>query len=105
MACNECPAFLATQKNDDDERKKVAKIWSKQYNADIKAEDVNCDGCLSEGKRLFFHCNDCEVRKCGKEIKFKNYASCDEYVCEKLRPIFEIEPDNKNTTNTMRNKL
>ena len=47
MACNECPAFSATQKNDDDERKKVAEIWSKKYNADIKAEDVNCDGCLS----------------------------------------------------------
>ena len=53
MACNECPAFLATQKNDDDERKKVAEIWSKKYNADIKAENVNCDECLSEGKRLF----------------------------------------------------
>jgi hypothetical protein len=26
MACNECPAFSATQKNDDDERKKVAEI-------------------------------------------------------------------------------
>ena len=59
MVFNECSAFLATQKNDEDEIKKVAEIkkfaemWSKQYNADIKAEDVNCDGCLSEGKRLF----------------------------------------------------
>jgi len=59
MVCDEFPAFLANQKNDNGERKKVAGIWSKQCNKDIKAEDVNCDGCLSECKRLFFHCNVC----------------------------------------------
>jgi len=102
MACNECPAFLATQKNDDDERKKVAEIWSKQYNADIKVEDVNCDRCLSEGKRLFFHCNVCELRKCGRERNLKNCAYCNEYACEKLSPIFEVAPNNKNTLDQIR---
>ena len=50
MVCDECQAFLATQKNDDGERKKVAGIWFKQYTIDIKADDVNCDGCFSERK-------------------------------------------------------
>jgi hypothetical protein len=102
MICNECTAFLATQKNDDDERKKVAEIWSKQYNADIKAENINCDGCLSEGKRFFSHCNVCEVRKCGRERNLKNCAYCNEYACEKLSPIFEVAPNNKNTLDQIR---
>ncbi|ENO11929.1 Protein of unknown function (DUF3795) [Thermoplasmatales archaeon SCGC AB-539-C06] len=102
MICNECTAFLATQKNDDDERKKVAEIWSKQYNADIKAENINCDGCLSEGKRFFFHCNVCEVRKCGRERNLKNCAYCNEYACEKLSPIFEVASNNKNTLDQIR---
>ena len=105
MACNECPAFLATKKDDDGERKKVAETWSKQYNADIKAEDVNCDGCLSEGKRLFFHCNVCEVRTCVQERNLKNCAYCDEYACEKLSPIFEVAPNTKNTLDQIRRSL
>ena len=55
--CSECPALLATQKDDDAERKRIAEAWSKQYNADIKPEDINCDGCMSGGKRLFFYGN------------------------------------------------
>lgn len=31
LTCTECPAFIATQKDDDKERKKVAKVWSKDF--------------------------------------------------------------------------
>jgi hypothetical protein len=44
LTCTECPAFLATQKDDDQERDKVAKLWSKEYHSDIKPEDINCAG-------------------------------------------------------------
>ena len=50
--CTECPAFLATKQDDDNERGKIAESWSKQYNADIKPEDINCEGCLSEGRKF-----------------------------------------------------
>ena len=30
LVCNECPAYEATQKNDNDARAKVAEEWSKQ---------------------------------------------------------------------------
>ena len=29
LICSECPAYIATQKDSDEERKKVAEKWSK----------------------------------------------------------------------------
>jgi uncharacterized CHY-type Zn-finger protein len=54
LDCNQCGAYIATVNNDNELRKKTAEEWSKQYNADIKAEDINCLGCKSEV--LFGHC-------------------------------------------------
>ncbi|MFH1961488.1 MAG: DUF3795 domain-containing protein [bacterium] len=102
IVCTECPTFLATQKDDDDERRKVAEMWSKQYNMDIPPEHINCDGCLSESERLFGHCKVCEVRKCGQEKSLKNCAYCDEYACEKLNKFFEMAPNAKTTLEEIR---
>ena len=88
IVCSECPALLATQEDDDSKRKKVAETWSKQYKVDIKPEQINCDGCRSEGKRIFFYCSMCEIRKCGQEKRVENCAYCDEYACEKLTKFF-----------------
>jgi len=101
--CNECPAFLATKKDDDKERKEIAELWSEKYNADIQPEDINCFGCLSEGGNIFNNCNVCEVRKCGQEKGVKNCAFCDDYACEKLNPIFGFVPDNKTTLDEIKN--
>ena len=95
--CTECPALLATKMDDDNERKKIAELWSKRYNADIKLEDINCEGCLSECGKNFSHCNVCEIRKCGQERGLKNCAYCVDYVCEKLDKFFEIAPEGKIT--------
>jgi len=84
LACHECGAFLATRNNDNDKRAEVAKLWSKMFNADIKPGDINCDGCLSKGGRLFTHCKVCEIRKCGGEKGVTNCAYCDDYACDKL---------------------
>ena len=101
--CSECHAFLATQKDDDAER--IAELWSKQYNADIKPEDINCDGCISEGKRLFLYCNICEIRKCGREKNIENCAFCNEYACDKLTQFFPMAPEAKTTLDEIRKSL
>jgi hypothetical protein len=95
LLCSECGAFVATKDDDDSKRAEVAQLWSKQYNADIKPKDVNCDGCISDSERLFSHCNVCEIRKCGKEKDIANCAYCDEYACEKLEKFFQMVPDAK----------
>lgn len=68
LVCTECPAYRATQKDDNEEREKIAERWSsKEF--PLKPEDINCDGCLAFGKRLMKYCNRCEVRACGFEKK------------------------------------
>ena len=105
IVCTDCPGYIATQKDDDNERKKVAELWSKLYNTDIKPEDVNCDGCLSEDGRLIGHCSVCEIRKCGQKKNILNCAYCDKYSCEKLNQFFKMAPEAKTTLDEIRNIL
>lgn len=38
ITCTECPTFLAMKEDDDNERAKVAELWSKKFNVEIKSE-------------------------------------------------------------------
>lgn len=95
LKCNECGAFKATKADDDNMRRQVAANWSMMYKADIKPEDINCEGCLSTGKKVFSHCNVCEVRKCAVEKDVPNCAHCSRYICEKLDNFLEKAPENR----------
>jgi len=101
LICSECPAYIATQKDDNAERRKVAEMWSKEFNAEMSPEDINCDGCISD-ERVFHHCNVCEIRLCGKEKGIANCAFCDAYACEKLTGFFEVVPDAKKVLDGIR---
>ncbi len=105
IICTECPAFLATQKDDDDIREKTADMWSKQYSAEIKPEDINCDGCLSESGEIFSYCRVCEIRKCGMEKGIENCAYCDDYACENLEKFIDNVPEAKALLEEIRKNL
>jgi hypothetical protein len=105
ITCHECGAFLATRDNDDKKRAEVAQLWSKEYKADIKPEDINCEGCLSDTENLFSHPKVCEIRKCGQEQGVVNCAHCRDYVCEKLEKFFEMAPDAKKRLDEIKAKL
>ena len=102
LVCSECPTFLATQANDDAKRKEVAELWSRLYGVPRKPQDMNCDGCLAEGGRLFGHCRTCEIRKCAREKKLANCAYCADYACKKLDPVFKSIPTAKKTLDEIR---
>ena len=105
IICTECPGFIATQKDDNDERKKVAEQWSKEFNRDIKFEDINCDGCLTISGRILNYCAICEIRKCGIEKKIENCAYCKDYGCDKLNQFHENNQKLKKTLDDIRETI
>jgi len=102
LVCSECQAYIATQKDDDAERAKVAETWSKEYGSDIKPENINCDGCRSEGNRHLAYCNICEIRLCGVDREVINCAYCMDYPCEKLENFFKMAPQAKTTLESIK---
>jgi len=95
MNCHECGAFLTTKENDDQKRTRVAQDWSTRFKVEVNPKDINCDGCQSDGGRIFNYCNVCEVKKCGKEKGLENCGYCGEYPCRKLDFILTNAPDAK----------
>jgi hypothetical protein len=95
LDCSQCPAFIATQADNDRKRAETAQVWSKQYDAEIKPEDINCDGCCSRNGRLFTYPQVCEIRKCGIGKQVPNCAHCPQYACEKLTALFGAAPQAK----------
>jgi len=92
LTCTGCPAYVAARTDDDDLRKKTAEEWSKQFKAEIKPEDINCDGCIVTDGRHIGYCAMCEIRKCGLEREVENCAHCADYACEKLTAFLEQVP-------------
>ena len=78
--------------SDDKKRVKVAKLWSRRYNASFERQDINCDGCKSQTGWLFKYCRTCEIRQCAMGKDIENCGYCPEYPCEKLNPIFRVAP-------------
>jgi len=95
LVCTECPAYLATQKDDTDALQKVAKQWSKQFDVSLRAEDCYCDGCQATTDRLFGYCRECKIRACGINKGVRNCAHCSDYACQELETFFGLAPEAK----------
>ncbi len=102
LNCSKCEAYMVTQKDDDEERKILAEKWSKQFNTDIKPEDINCDGCQTDTGRHISYCAMCEIRKCAKGRDVINCAYCEDYGCETLTKFLKKAPEAKKNLEKIR---
>ena len=105
IVCFDCPVFKATGNNDDEERKRVAELFTKQYGRECKPEDINCNGCVSDSERIFSFCRVCKIRECGRGKRVKNCAYCSEYPCERLSQLFSEYSKAKETLDMEQAKI
>jgi hypothetical protein len=103
--CSACPAYVATQNDDDALRAKTARMWSELYKAERKVEDISCDGCPRDSGRLFAYCGACEVRKCAREKKVATCAVCLEYSCARLDAFCALMPKARALLENLRKEI
>jgi hypothetical protein len=95
LVCSECPAFVATKANDAARIDEIAKQWSQQFNANVTAASVWCDGCTAEGRKCG-HCAECDVRACVLEKKLDNCGKCAEFTgCDTIGNFLKMAPHAK----------
>jgi len=110
LICETCSIYLATREQDEEKRYKmrvdIARQIKEHYGQECKPEDVNdCDGCKTEGGRLFSGCKNCHMRNCARQKGLENCAYCDEYACEKIEKFFATDPDARTRLDAIRGTL
>jgi len=91
LNCTECDAFIATQTNDYERKKKIAERWTEGLNVEFKPEDIECRGCMS-GKISGWCTRICKIRPCAEARKVRTCAHCSDYPCDKLKEFLSNEP-------------
>ena len=115
LICRTCQIYLATREPDKEKKYKmradIAREITKHYGGETKSEDVgDCDGCKTEGGRLFG--TDCPMRICAVEKDIESCAYCDDYpprdavrCCEALEKLFSTDPGARERLDKIRSKL
>jgi hypothetical protein len=109
LICQTCQIYLATREPDEEKQYKmradIAKEIAKHYGNECKPEDVgDCDGCKTEGGRLFCN-NDCRIRICAVEKGIANCACCQDCPCEALEKLFTTDPGARERVDKIKSKL
>lgn len=110
LICQTCPIYLATRELDEEKRYKmrvdIARQIKELYGQEFKPENVtDCDGCKTQGGRLFSGSKNCYMRKCSRRKRIENCAHCNEYPCEELEKLFTTDPDAKKRLDEVRSGL
>jgi hypothetical protein len=104
LDCAKCDAFTATQANDLERKKEMAKRWTEGLNVGFKPEDIDCTGCMSD--KISGWCTKvCKIRPCAEARKVKTCAHCEDYPCTRLEQFLSDEPKAARTLEEIRKTL
>jgi hypothetical protein len=107
LACQTCPIYLATcQENKEEQlrmRTEIVRLCKECYGMPYELQDItDCDGCRTEGGRLFSGCRTCVMRSCARKKGLENCAYCPDYACKELRAFFKKDPAAKSRLDEIR---
>ena len=102
LECSICDAYVATQANDQAALEQIAAKWRVKFNAPtISAENILCDGCMANGRKIG-HCAECGIRLCAIERGLENCAACPDYGCETLSAFLQNVPQARTNLEVLR---
>ena len=78
LDCETCEARLATVRDDEGLRRKVAREWSEMNGVEITPAMINCDGCRVEGRKTPYCESLCPIRQCALQKKVETCGECAE---------------------------
>jgi predicted RNA-binding Zn-ribbon protein involved in translation (DUF1610 family) len=87
LYCGVCAIYIAHRDNNLKFKKRLVELYKGGVpgkgtlpgSESITAEDIRCNGCLSDN--LFIHCKRCEIRACSKKKGYTGCYQCDEFPC------------------------
>lgn len=101
LNCPGCECYEAHQANDLARKEDIAVRWSKNYDAELKAADIACEGCMSEGVH-FSWCDKCPIRACVVSKSFQSCAECADFPCATNEFLYNAVPEAKKTIESQR---
>jgi hypothetical protein len=109
LICKTCPIYLATRQANTEEqtrmRIEIFRRCREHYGMNIELADVtDCDGCRTEGGRLFSGCKKCHIRNCVRARGLENCAYCADYACEQLEAHFKKDPTSRPRLDQIRSR-
>ncbi|HPE69212.1 MAG TPA: DUF3795 domain-containing protein [Thermotogota bacterium] len=90
LDCLSCAIFQATQNNDVEAKKHLAKEWSEKLGRSVGEGEIHCRGCQSD--ELFFACHECPIRECARYKSIESCAYCFEFPCDMGKEIWKTMP-------------
>jgi hypothetical protein len=94
IECHDCECYQATQSGNLELKEDIAIRWSKNYDADLTAADITCDGCMSDGEH-FSWCGQCPIRACSVSKGYESCAECDDFPCATNEFLYNVAPSAK----------
>jgi hypothetical protein len=75
--------LCAARSDDPEVRQRLVDGWRKYFGHEhYTAENVRCDGCLSDGRLAD---KECKARPCAVERGVASCTECEDFPCEKMR--------------------
>ena len=90
LDCEACEARIATMKDDQSLREKVAKLWSRLNGVEITPGMIHCVGCRVDGVKTPYCDSLCPIRACALSRGVTTCGDCAELdACEKVGRIID----------------